>query len=82
MKKVHPSNFSLSGGEQPEKIQCPSAKISAPRNEHLLTAEGLRTRQVPLLNEASVAFHKGITDSQESFSLKSAAERLKKHTDQ
>lgn len=40
--------------------------------------ESVHTRQVPQLDEASAAFHGGITAKQAHFSLKSAVERLKK----
>lgn len=44
--------------------------------------ESVHTRQVPHLNEASVAFHGGITAKQEHFSLKSASARLKRRAGQ
>lgn len=37
-------------------------------------------RPVPVLDKASVAFHRALTEKQEHFSLKSAFERFKKRT--
>lgn len=82
MKATPPPNSSSSDAERLEETQCPPAKTSAPKNAQLFTAKSARTRQVPLLSKASVAFHEGITKNQEYFSLKSAAQRLKKNTNQ
>lgn len=82
MKAIFPPNSSPSDTERLEGARCPSAKALSPNNANLPAAESGPTRQVPRLGEGSVAFHRGITESQEQFSLKSACERLKKRTDQ
>lgn len=58
------------------------ARVNVAREWLASHTKSARTRQVPPLDEASKAFHKGLTENQEHFSLKSAFERLKKRTGQ